>query len=153
MDTAFKRRWDFEYIGINENTYEIKDIMVVLGKDEDKCCVKWDELRRGINTILSKECKINEDKLFGPFFLSKDVIEVGEDTNLVKDNEKFIKAFESKVLMYLYEDAAKQHKSVIFEGCEDYSTYSSVCEEFRVKGYAIFGQRLNINTYALSEEE
>lgn len=138
MDTAFKRRWDFEYIGIDENSQGIKDIMVKLGKDEHD--VNWNDLRRAINNKLSKECKINEDKLLGPYFISKDVIKTNEYDNYVIDNKKFIQVFKSKILMYLYEDAAKQYKGKLFEGCNDYSRYSLVCQEFENKGEAIFGE-------------
>lgn len=138
MDTAFKRRWDFEYIGIDENSNDIANVMVKLGQGDRQQNINWNKLRIDINEKLSRLCKVNEDKLLGPYFLSKDVIEANEDTGFVKDNDKFIKTFKSKVLMYLYEDAAKQHKQKIFEGC-DHSKYSSVCEDFAKIGIEIFG--------------
>lgn len=138
MDTAFKRRWDFEYIGIDENADGIKHIKIRLGKDSHEVC--WNDLRIAINHKLSVVCKVNEDKLLGPYFLSNDVIKTTEGSEYVEDNEKFIKAFKNKVLMYLYEDAAKQHKSKLFEGCPDYSKYSSVCDEFERIGELIFGK-------------
>lgn len=143
MDTAFKRRWDFEYIGINENSDGIKDIKVKLGKDNHE--VRWNDLRMAINYKLSSICKVNEDKLLGPYFLSNDAIKTSEDNCYVEDNKKFIEAFKNKVLMYLYEDAAKQHKSKIFEGCKEYSKYSSVCEEFEKVGELIFGENILSN--------
>lgn len=148
MDTAFKRRWNFEYIGIDENSDGIKDIMVKLGNDNHD--INWNDLRRAINNKLSKECKINEDKLLGPYFLSKDIIETNDNDNYVKDNEKFIQAFKNKIIMYLYEDAAKQYKGKLFEGCSDYSRYSLVCEEFEKKGEAIFGE--DIRSYISSKK-
>lgn len=158
MDTAFKRRWDFEYIGINENSEGIKNIIVKLGKDKHD--VKWNDLRMAINNKLSKVCKVNEDKLLGPYFISKDIIATEEGSNYVQDNKKFIEAFKSKILMYLYEDAAKQYKQKLFEGCNDYSKYSSVCEEFEKIGEEIFGEdilyqvvdRENIDIYNIEEK-
>ena len=47
-------------------------------------------------------------------------------------------AFKSKVIMYLYEDAAKSVKRRLFEGC-DASKYSSVCSAFDETGIEIFG--------------
>ena len=140
MDTAFKRRWDFEYIGIDENDEEIENITVKLGKPKQE--VSWNKLRKAINNKLSKDCNVNEDKLLGPYFLSKDIIDKSED-------DEFVKAFKSKVIMYLYEDAGKQYKQKLFTGCSDYSKYSKVCEEFDKKGEKIFGE--NILSYA--EEE
>lgn len=141
MDTAFKRRWDFEYIGINENSDKIENIMVKLGRGDKQEDINWNKLRVAINNKLSKVYKVNEDKLLGPFFLSKEVIEIEEGTDFVKDNERFIDAFKSKVIMYLYEDAAKPHKHNLFENC-DSSTYSSVCQAFEDIGIEIFGNDL-----------
>lgn len=139
MDTAFRRRWDFEYIGINEQDGGIEDIKVILGKDENKHIIRWNLLRRAINDKLSgNECNINEDKLLGPYFLSKEIIETSED-GFVVDNNRFIEVFKNKVLMYLYEDAAKQHKSKVFANC-NHSKYSSVCDAFDVLGSGIFGE-------------
>ena len=154
MDTAFKRRWEFEYIGINDNDDKIKNIMVYVG--EDKHPIKWDDLRTAINNKLSKDYKINEDKLLGPYFLSKEVIDaktndISSEHVFVKDNEKFLNAFKSKVLMYLFEDVAKQYGSKLFEGCNDSTKYSSICYDFDKKGEAIFGDDF-INKYADNKE-
>lgn len=51
----------------------------------------------------SSEFRINEDKLIGPFFLSKKVI-LSNENGMIIDPDKFIDAFKSKVIMYLYED-------------------------------------------------
>ena len=53
--------------------------------------------------------------------------------------DEFIKAFKSKVIMYLYEDAVKQGKHRLFEGCQDTGKYSAVCDAFDTMGIAIFG--------------
>ena len=143
MDTAFKRRWNFEYIGINEGSAMISSYNVPLGNTGVK--VNWDELRRGINNKLINECRINEDKLIGPFFLGLDVL---------NDISKFNAAFISKVLMYLYEDAAKQAKGKFFSGCSDSSTYSKVRDEFMKKGEKIFSLNLErINEFEENDEE
>ena len=137
MDTAFKRRWNFEYLGINENEEEIQGIGKIMfpGSDEP---IEWNMLRKAINDKMSSsDFKINEDKLMGPFFLSKKVIASNEN-GMIIDTERFIDAFKSKVIMYLYEDAVKQGKHRFFDGC-DSSKYSSVCEAFDTMGTAIFG--------------
>lgn len=125
MDTAFKRRWDFKYIGIDNNQEKIKDKEVQLGSTGKMA--KWNTLRVYINKLLIK-CKINEDKLIGPFFLGLEVLD---------DNEKFNKAFKSKLLMYLYEDAARQHRNKIFKA-KKFSTYSELCKAFDRDGIDIF---------------
>lgn len=146
MDTAFKRRWNFEYLGINDNEDEIKGIgkLTLAGMDEP---IEWNRLRKAINAKMSSgDFKINEDKLMGPFFLSKKVIASDENGEII-DREKFIKAFKSKVIMYLYEDAVKQGKHRFFDGCPDAGKYSSVCDAFKTMGLAIFGPTFKESFY------
>ena len=146
MDTAFKRRWNFEYLGINDNEDEIKGIgkITLAGMDEP---IEWNRLRKAINAKMSSgDFKINEDKLMGPFFLSKKVIASDENGEII-DREKFIKAFMSKVIMYLYEDAVKQGKHRFFDGCPDTGKYSSVCDAFKTMGLAIFGPTFKESFY------
>ena len=142
MDTAFKRRWNFEYLGINENEKEIqgKGKITLPVTSNEQIEIEWNKLRKAINDKMSsQDFKINEDKLMGPFFLSKKVIESA-------DEKKFKDAFKSKVIMYLYEDAVKQGKHRFFEGC-DSSKYSSVCDAFDKKGIAIFGETFKETFY------
>lgn len=151
MDTAFKRRWSFEYLGINENEAEIRG-KVMLGTDVIQD-VSWNALRRAINDKLAKEYKVNEDKLMGPFFLSKKVIKtVSETDDTIADTDRFIETFKSKVIMYLYEDAAKQHKHKLFSGCEDTTKYSAVCDSFDRIGIQIFGEDFEETYYKPQED-
>ena len=131
VDTAFKRRWEFEYIGINNNEELIDSCIITCGKGVHQQKVKWNDLRKAINKELSSY-KINEDKLMGPFFLSMKILKNG-------DNKALTDAFKSKVLMYLFEDAAKSKRPTLFQGCGDkYNIYSEVCNLFDEVGIEIF---------------
>lgn len=136
MDTAFKRRWNFEYIGIDDNDDEVGGV-VELGTAPNSRDINWNVLRKAINETLAVTYNINEDKLMGPYFLSKQVFAYGEDGRMFNP-DKFKATFKSKVIMYLYEDAAKAVKHRLFEGC-DSSKYSSVCAAFDARGIEIFG--------------
>ena len=57
----------------------------------------------------------------------------------IANPEMFTRTFKSKVIMYLYEDAAKQYKHKLFSGCEDTTKYSAVCDSFDKIGIQIFG--------------
>ncbi len=152
MDTAFKRRWNFEYLGINEHEEQIagKGKIVLAGSDEP---VEWNLLRKAINNKMSSsDFKINEDKLMGPFFLSKKVTE-SDNEGMIIDPRKFVKAFKSKVIMYLYEDAVKQGKHRFFDGCPDTSKYSSVCEAFDEIGISIFGTTFREDFYNTEKDD
>ena len=135
MDTAFKRRWDFTYIGIDDVQDKIAGKYVILGKGDCRRRVEWNALRKAINDELLGY-RVNEDKLMGPYFLSKKFIPEGS----VIDPTIFIRVFKNKVLMYLFDDAAKQKRPSLFAGCEEKSKnlYSKICEEFDSKGVFIF---------------
>lgn len=171
MDTAFKRRWDFEYIGINEevendkgegkeieidgNTKKFNELKIVIpSKKVYNKRVGWNDLRKCINKQLIKN-NINEDKLLGPFFLSpKILIEANklaenEDANIT--SEKFVELFESKVIMYLFEDVMRIHRNEIFKFKDEKKNFifSDICKEFVENGIDVF----NIDTSELDVSE
>ena len=150
MDTAFKRRWSFEYKGIDENEDKVGGF-IVLGKGESAIEINWNTLRKAINTTLATKYGINEDKLMGPFFIGEEVFAFGEDGKMLNP-AKFIKVFKSKVIMYLYEDAAKQQKHKLFSGC-DSSRYSSICDAFEEIGIEIFGADFKTTYDEIKEAE
>lgn len=117
MDTAFKRRWDFLYFDLDGNPIE----------DNANCPVNkdnWDAIRNAINNWLCEK-KVNEDKHLGKYFLNI------EDNVEEKD---FRDAFKNKVLMYLYEDAARAFRSELFEK----NSFSAILKKFNESGTDIF---------------
>lgn len=143
MDTAFKRRWSFEYLGIDagEDKLPTGGKFTIAGTE-----IEWNKLRKGINAkMTSPDFHINEDKLMGPFFLSGKLLKSDDDGNIINP-QKFIDVFKSKVLMYLYEDAIKQRKHDFFHNC-DTSKYSSVCDAFDKHGVEIFGSNFMSDYY------
>lgn len=174
MDTAFKRRWDFEYIDIDHDDEVIQDFLIPMndfGPEKKRTgtnFVRWNILRKKINRRLT-DIGINEDKLMGPFFISieslkkiddlikraKIKLEKGDsienlDVYQVEINsvpEKMRKTFEtiiesfrnvfcSKVLMYLFEDAARMHKKELFG--DDKLRFSSIRDSYNSKGLEVF---------------
>ncbi len=141
MDTAFKRRWNFTYIGINDNDDDLRGKNVVLGSKVSQK-VEWNKLRKAINNFLAKQ-KINEDKQLGPYFIARNIV-VPENGDEI-DAKRFADTFKSKVIMYLFEDAAKQKRSTLFEGCfQNSSRYSEICKEFDEKGIGIFNSAIQL---------
>jgi restrictase len=137
MDTAFKRRWEFTYLGVNDavdnNSDEFESYIFKVGDEQ----YKWNDYREQINDRLSK-LNIPEDKLLGPYFLSKNVL-TNEDKSYVSE------VLKDKVLMYLYEDAARAFRGKLFkEGI--YGTYSQLCKAFGDNPLTIFKEEIDINT-------
>lgn len=147
MDTAFKRRWNFKYIGINDNMEAMQKVTFKIALSSGEKKVNWNKLRTRINEVLSgPQCRVNEDKLLGPYFISSEVMAINKDTHSFDesnfDNDQFIEAFKNKVIMYLFEDAAKQRRTEIFKGCDEVTRFSAVCEAFDKKGIEIFGREI-----------
>lgn len=136
MDTAFKRRWDFTYLGIDDSDKDIRGKYVTIGSKE-KQRIEWNELRKAINEFLA-ENKINEDKQLGPYFIARNIV-VPADGGTEIDSDRFCDVFKHKVIMYLFDDAAKQKRSTLFEGSAKGQTrYSKICEAFDEQGIGIF---------------
>ncbi|MDY5253056.1 AAA family ATPase [Veillonella caviae] len=137
MDTAFKRRWEFEYTDVNEipksdsGRFESYYFEMSSGAK-----YSWNEYREAVNAKLSK-LNIAEDKLLGPYFITKSILE--------SDDKKHITAvIKNKVLMYLYEDAAKAYRGKLFaEGI--YGTYSQLCKAFDNNPLTIFAEAIDID--------
>lgn len=168
LDTAFKRRWEFKYIGVNDpetlsalksGNYKIP----MLINSTNRYFVEWNELREKINKrLLDMPGRIAEDKLMGPFFISGDLLksiksnldkymfdgspEKDEDIANKKMDE-FIHTFESKVLMYLFDDAAKVKPDDVFQNYDGDLVLSELFKEFEGKGENIFDLKLTHYIY------
>lgn len=154
MDTAFKRRWDFTYLGIDDSDKDIRGKYVTIGSKE-KQRIEWNELRKSINEFLANE-KINEDKQLGPYFISRNIVVPASGTEI--DSKRFCDVFKHKVLMYLFDDAAKQKRAKLFEGsAKGQARYSKICEAFEEQGIGIFHadiqNRVKIKDLVINEHE
>lgn len=125
LDTAFKRRWSFEYIGIDDGEDDAANLTIAGGGTGG---YEWKKLRKFLNGLLT-EYGVNEDKLMGPFFL--------------KDSSEF----GSKVLMYLWEDAARMCRRAFFG--EKIKTYSDLLKGWQKKGVGIFKEQKSVREGAL----
>ena len=125
MDTAFKRRWSFSYIGLNDSEDEMRKYDVILGEKAQQR-VNWNKLRNALNDKLTL-LGINEDKLLGPFFISE---------HDMSDEKGFSEVFKDKVISYLFEDAARGKRNKLFK--TPVKRYSEICRDFDIRGTEIF---------------
>ncbi|MGL5126497.1 MAG: AAA family ATPase, partial [Fusobacteriaceae bacterium] len=162
MDSAFKRRWDFEYIGIDDNadkfgeqTYEYLIALYYTGEkknkkeDEDPTYqeVKWNNFRKVINDTLLNE-RVPEDRLLAPFFIKPKDFGI-KDTN--RENAFWItdEIYESKILMYLFDDVLRHRgKDKIFR--RDLRSFSELIREYRA-GKSIFNEEITEKMLELEE--
>jgi hypothetical protein len=167
MDTAFKRRWNFNYIGVDDEEFKIVPIpgggghVTPVENQNDTFnladgSIEWNVLRRALNLKLSNDkIRMHEDKLMGPFFIK--VLDANCNSIFAPANKdkEFTELFCDKVLMYLFEDAAKTKRPDLFEGIpkEKLNRYSFVCSEFKRIGLAIFGTSFRSNEYSNQETE
>lgn len=117
MDTAFKRRWSFEYLPLNKNEEAMDDYDIYLSFIKDKK-VPWNKFRKTINDRIKDF--VPEDKLIGPFFLKP---------NELTDPD----SFKNKLLLYLRDDVLRYNYDKLFLK----KNFSDIIEDYD-NGYNIF---------------
>ncbi|OTO26112.1 hypothetical protein [Enterococcus sp. 3C7_DIV0644] len=68
--------------------------------------------------------------MLGPYFISKTILQ--------STNENLTDSFKTKVLMYLFEDAAKQKRTEFFSLSKEDMIYSKLIEKFERDGIDVF---------------
>ena len=123
MDTAFKRRFSFEYVSVDpikdSNNMYLNSFSFELGKFE----FNWIDLYRALNKFIVENLGLNEDKQIGQFFIKF-------DENKDKDNILQIK---DKLLQYLWEDVQNIaiSEETLFD--KEIKTFGQLYKEFENK--------------------
>ena len=104
MDSAFKRRWDWEYMPI-KNAHKNWKIQL----DNSHELIDWWEFLNRINMVIS-DLTTSEDKQLGYFFCQSDEYQIkpNEDENAQPDLIT-AKHFVGKVIFYLWNDVFKDY--------------------------------------------
>ena len=110
MDSAFKRRWSFQYMALNANEDKVKDETIEFPWGFE---IKWNLFRKKINEELVSH-NIAEDKLVGPFFLNRDELKSSD-------------AILNKLLLYLSEDVLKYTEGIFHS---DLKTFSQIVSNY-----------------------
>lgn len=124
MDSAFKRRWEFEYIGIKFEGVEHADVKIKYANHS----ISWANFATTINQYMSIELEINEDKLIGPYFLKEKDL-----TN----NQKIA----NKLLIYLWDDVVRHQRGDLF--LKEYKTFYSLTQDFIKGEKPVFSEDVN----------
>lgn len=139
IDTAFKRRFDFIYSDVEpkknkEKTKYLNDFSFKIG-DEN---IEWNRFYMSLNTLITEELGLSEDKQIGQFF-----IKFGNYNN---DEDRY-NAIKNKLLNYLWEDVQSMvidENHGIFDN-KNYKTFSKLYLGFEKKEN-IFSEKL-MNIY------
>jgi len=146
MDTAFKRRWKFEYIPITfvtkqGNPYGPTGSVTIPTRSGNNIAVEWTTLAQVINDALESD-SIPEDRLLGPWFLSAAELDTSESA---EDSLK------GKLLLYIWDDVLRHgSKSVIFDS--GIKTYGGLIRHLNSDN-AIFNENIEQELLKSSEEK
>lgn len=124
LDAAFKRRWSFEYVPLNDSESATSDWTIFL-KFMDKS-VSWNSFRNVLNRQLLAQ-GIPDDRLIGPFFMRNE--ELNDES-----------AFKNKLLLYLRDDVVRHNPEVLFKGSS--LSYGSIVEAYD-SGQNIFAEGIS----------
>jgi len=122
MDSAFKRRWEWEYIPINYNEYDLegnsnKSFNFKVLIDERKG-FNWIEFIQKVNARIKSNPNLGMDKCIGNYFL------------IGKDNEILLDQFINKAIFYLWNDVFKdEDDGSIFAENSSYEDFFPIVSE------------------------
>ena len=120
MDSAFKRRWDWEYIPINYSRDEEKNpsakFVVNISNDES---FKWIDFIEKVNKEISDNDNLGMDKCIGNYFIKP-------ENNIIGINE-----FINKAIFYLWNDVFKDEmeQDNIFQNNVKYENFFPIDNE------------------------
>jgi len=122
IDSAFKRRWEMEYVGVN---YTDAGQFTVKIDDEHK--YSWADILKGLNGYIKQE-KHSTNRVLGNRFVQAD------ENNVISEE-----AFRDKVLFFLFNDVFKDEDEFRtgFFGGNDTLYFEDLCEEKDLTNYVI----------------
>ncbi|WP_376777094.1 McrB family protein [Flavobacterium covae] len=113
MDSAFKRRWDWEYIPICYDDIPENESFGYKVIIDDNLSFKWIDFIRNVNTIIKTNANLGMDKCIGNYFIKP-------ETKDISLNE-----FINKAIFYLWNDVFKDEDNAdtIFEKTTSYEDF------------------------------
>lgn len=122
IDSAFKRRWGMEYVGVNYTDAEQFTVVI-----DETHKYSWSEILKGLNGYIKQE-KHSTNKILGNRFIQSD------ENNVIS-----AVAFRDKVLFFLFNDVFKEEDEFRtgFFGGNDTLYFEDLCEDKDLTNYVI----------------
>ena len=113
MDSAFKRRWDWEYIPICYDDIPENESFGYSVIIDDTHSFKWIDFIKNVNAVIKTNPNLGMDKCIGNYFIKSDSKEIK------------LKEFVNKAVFYLWNDVFKDEDSTdsIFEKGTTYEDF------------------------------
>jgi MoxR-like ATPase len=121
MDSAFKRRWDWEYIPINYEKSEenpSSNFQVYISETES---FSWLDFIEKVNIVIKENPNLGMDKCIGNYFIK------------AKDNVITLEEFINKAIFYLWNDVFKDEDDHIFEENTFYEDFFPIATKGKEK--------------------
>lgn len=122
IDSAFKRRWGMEYVGVNYTDAEQFTVVI-----DETHKYSWSEILKGLNGYIKQE-KHSTNKILGNRFVQSD------ENNVIS-----AVAFRDKVLFFLFNDVFKDEDEfrTSFFGGNDKLYFDDLCEDKVLTTYVV----------------
>lgn len=122
IDSAFKRRWEMEYVGVNYTDAEQFTVVI-----DETHKYSWSEILKGLNGYIKQE-KHSTNKILGNRFVQSD------ENNVIS-----AVAFRDKVLFFLFNDVFKEEDEFRtgFFGGNETLYFEDLCEDKDLTNYVI----------------
>ena len=129
LDTAFKRRWSFEYLKIDFRNPEVPQQNLTLKiADDSDWNISWADFAEKVVNAQLKSARVPEDRLLGPFFL--DQVELSSP-------EKALDSIAGKLFVYLWDDVLR-HKGTKQIFAQDLVTFGDLHHHFTGNSRGVF---------------
>lgn len=126
MDTAFKRRFDWQYVSTKPTNGDNNPILSIVNSNNEEGHINWHNLYQKLNEYITKSMKLGEDKQVGQFFIK-----------FTNDDAKNKNKIQNKLLQYLWDDIERTS----FNGAklfnQDISNFADLYEKFE-EGMLVF---------------